>query len=108
MPAYWAEIPDGIKPYTMAVITNAATTGQAMQDATAMTTAAIGVALNKGRQNGIELKIYEKVGIGPGGIEANNPWLQELPDPISKATWDNYVTIPRLNGQRQRHMSKTM
>ncbi|MCB0773067.1 MAG: hypothetical protein KDB93_06810, partial [Flavobacteriales bacterium] len=24
---------------------------------------------------------------------ANNPWLQELPDPITKATWDNFVCI---------------
>lgn len=76
------------------IIENASTTGQAMTNVTPMTTAAIGVALNKGRQNGIELKIYEKVGLGIGGIEANNPWLQELPDPVSKATWDNYVTIP--------------
>ena len=25
------------------------------------------------------------------GKEANNPWLQEMPDPITKATWDNYA-----------------
>ncbi len=39
-----------------------------------------------------ELAIYEKVAIGNGN-QANNPWLQELPDPISKITWDNYVTM---------------
>jgi hypothetical protein len=27
-----------------------------------------------------------------GGL-ANNPWLQELPDPISRVTWDNYLTM---------------
>ncbi|MBN4049612.1 TAT-variant-translocated molybdopterin oxidoreductase [Bacteroidales bacterium AH-315-N07] len=44
----------------------------------------------------LELVLYEKVAIGNGN-EANNPWLQEVPDPISKATWDNYVGIsPRL------------
>jgi MoCo/4Fe-4S cofactor protein with predicted Tat translocation signal len=42
--------------------------------------------------SGIELKLYEKIGVGTGS-QANNPWLQELPDPISKATWDNYVAI---------------
>jgi len=42
----------------------------------------------------LELKLYEKVGIGSGAM-ANNPWLQELPDPISKATWDNYVAVPQ-------------
>ncbi|SHK62723.1 TAT-variant-translocated molybdopterin oxidoreductase [Hymenobacter psychrotolerans] len=43
---------------------------------------------------GTELCIYEKVGVG-NGTEANNPWLQELPDPVSKATWGNYVAVPR-------------
>lgn len=42
----------------------------------------------------IEAAIYESVTLGTGR-EANNPWLLELPDPITKATWDNYVTIPR-------------
>ena len=28
------------------------------------------------------------------GTQANNPWLQEMPDPISKVTWDNYVAVP--------------
>jgi MoCo/4Fe-4S cofactor protein with predicted Tat translocation signal len=39
-----------------------------------------------------ELVIYTKVGIG-NGTYANIPWLQELSDPISKATWDNYLTV---------------
>lgn len=39
-----------------------------------------------------ELVIYTKVGIG-NGTYANVPWLQELSDPISKATWDNYLTV---------------
>ena len=47
------------------------------------------------KPSGVELALYEKVGIGTGGCEANNPWLQELPDPVSKATWGNYVAVPR-------------
>lgn len=39
-----------------------------------------------------ELQLYEKTGIGDG-VHANNPWMQELPDPISKACWDNYLTM---------------
>lgn len=39
-----------------------------------------------------ELAIYVKAAMGDGS-QANNPWLQELPDPITKATWDNYITI---------------
>ncbi len=42
----------------------------------------------------IELVVYEKIGLG-GGQQANNPWLQEFPDPISKACWDNYLTVPQ-------------
>jgi molybdopterin-containing oxidoreductase family iron-sulfur binding subunit len=40
----------------------------------------------------IEIVLYQKLGIG-NGEQANNPWLQELPDPISKVTWDNYITM---------------
>ncbi|MBC5773778.1 TAT-variant-translocated molybdopterin oxidoreductase [Pontibacter sp. KCTC 32443] len=42
----------------------------------------------------IEAVLYEKVAIG-NGTEANNPWLQEMADPITKATWGNYVTMSR-------------
>lgn len=36
------------------------------------------------------------------GRFANNPWLQELPDPITKATWDNYASIsPQLAEKMQ-------
>lgn len=40
----------------------------------------------------IDLYLYEKSAIRNGEL-ANNPWLQELPDPITKVTWDNYLTI---------------
>ncbi len=39
-----------------------------------------------------ELQLYESIALG-SGKHANNPWLQELPDPISKVCWDNYVSI---------------
>ncbi|HEX6893061.1 MAG TPA: 4Fe-4S dicluster domain-containing protein, partial [Chryseolinea sp.] len=41
---------------------------------------------------GFELVIYESSAIG-NGSQANNPLLQELPDPITKAVWDHYVTV---------------
>ena len=37
-----------------------------------------------------QLKLYEKVSIG-NGLNADNPWLQEVPDPLSKVTWENYL-----------------
>ena len=36
--------------------------------------------------------LYPKTGMGDGQ-QANNPWLQEFPDPISRVTWDNYLTV---------------
>ena len=39
-----------------------------------------------------EVELYVKAGMGDGR-HALNPWLQELPDPITKVTWDNYVTM---------------
>jgi len=40
-----------------------------------------------------EVVVYEKISMGKGGAWSNNPWLQEMPDPISKATWDNYACV---------------
>ncbi len=43
-----------------------------------------------GAKNGFALVLYPKVGIRDGS-HAHNPWLQELPDPVTKTVWDNYV-----------------
>ena len=42
--------------------------------------------------NDLSLVLYEKTSIRDGRY-ANNPWLQELPDPITKITWDNYACV---------------
>lgn len=42
--------------------------------------------------SGVEVVFYEKTAIGDGK-GADNPWLQELPDPVSKVTWDNYAVV---------------
>lgn len=42
--------------------------------------------------SGYELTLYPSIALGDGS-QANNPWLQELPDPISKVSWDNYASI---------------
>jgi molybdopterin-containing oxidoreductase family iron-sulfur binding subunit len=46
-----------------------------------------------------ELVLYQKSGPGDGR-HANNPWLQEMPDPISLATWDNYVCLAPADAER--------
>jgi molybdopterin-containing oxidoreductase family iron-sulfur binding subunit len=40
----------------------------------------------------ISLSLYESVALGDGR-SANNAWLQELPDPITSVTWDNYLNV---------------
>ena len=54
---------------------------------------AAAAAISATRKGGkTELVLYQKVSIGTGK-QSSNPWLQELPDPITKATWDNYVMM---------------
>ncbi len=48
---------------------------------------------------GVELVLYSKVGMGDGR-QANNPWLQEFPDPISRVSWDNYVTVSKADAEK--------
>ncbi|WP_298493510.1 TAT-variant-translocated molybdopterin oxidoreductase [uncultured Algibacter sp.] len=45
---------------------------------------------------GLELTLYTKVGMGDGQ-QANNPWLQEFPDPLTRTSWDNYLTISKAD-----------
>lgn len=55
--------------------------------------AATTIAANyKANNTGFEIALYESYGVG-NGSQANNPLLQELPDPITKAVWDHYATI---------------
>ncbi len=41
---------------------------------------------------GFSLVLYPKVSM-MDGRHAYNPWLQELPDPVSKVAWDNYACL---------------
>jgi len=44
------------------------------------------------KSSGMEVSLYTNASVGDG-IQANNPWLQEMPDPITKACWENYFTV---------------
>ncbi|MDT0675077.1 TAT-variant-translocated molybdopterin oxidoreductase [Autumnicola musiva] len=48
--------------------------------------------------NGMELELYTSVAMGDGQ-QANNPWLQEMPDPLTRASWDNYLKISRADAE---------
>ncbi len=39
-----------------------------------------------------EVQLYTKHNIGDG-TQANNPWLQELPDAITRTSWDNFILM---------------
>jgi MoCo/4Fe-4S cofactor protein with predicted Tat translocation signal len=41
----------------------------------------------------LEIAFFETVNVG-GGQYAHNPWLQEMPDPITRTVWGNYLAIP--------------
>ncbi len=49
-----------------------------------------------------ELVLYQNAGMGIGN-QAANPWLQELPDPITKVTWDNYLTMSPADMQERKY-----
>lgn len=44
------------------------------------------------KSSGLEIILYQNVAMA-NGKQAGNPWLLELPDPITRATWDNYAMI---------------
>lgn len=50
--------------------------------------------------SGISLSLYPSIGLYDGR-SANNAWLQELPDPVSKMTWGNYLAISPALAQEQ-------
>jgi len=60
--------------------------------------AAASAALSKTAGADMELTVYVKTGLGDGQ-QANNPWLQELPDPITRTSWDNYLLISRIDAE---------
>lgn len=83
--AFDKALQDGV----MEAVPPAAVAGSYSSAAVAAASAAISAAK---KISGDEIVLYQKVSIGTG-TGATNPWLQELPDTISKATWDNYAMI---------------
>ncbi|AZQ42916.1 TAT-variant-translocated molybdopterin oxidoreductase [Nonlabens ponticola] len=78
-----------------------ATSENASSDAgTSMTASAALSQLNSSsKSSDFELVLYTKTALGDG-TQANNPWLQELPDPITRTTWDNYATVSMQDAER--------
>ncbi len=83
--AFNRALQDGvIAPASTAISAGSFNAGQVGTAASAL------AAAKKGGKK--EVVLYQNVALGSGSHPAN-PWLQELPDPITKATWDNYAMI---------------
>ncbi|CDF77934.1 quinol:cytochrome oxidoredutase, iron-sulfur binding subunit [Formosa agariphila KMM 3901] len=68
--------------------------------------AAVASALvSSANADGLELVLYSKTGMGDGQ-QANNPWLQEFPDPITRTSWDNYLTVSKADAEALGLMNK--
>lgn len=49
----------------------------------------------------LEVSLYETMNMGSGQF-ANNPWLQEMPDTVTRASWNNFISIPvKWNGDNE-------
>ena len=55
--------------------------------------------LSKASSAAMSLVLYTKTAMGDGQ-QANNPWLQELPDPITRVSWDNYLTVAAADAKK--------
>ncbi|RMD71326.1 MAG: 4Fe-4S ferredoxin, partial [Bacteroidetes bacterium] len=49
--------------------------------------------ITKPANSELEIQFVETVNIGNGQY-TDNPWLMELPDPINRCVWDNYLMVP--------------
>ncbi|MGK0327353.1 TAT-variant-translocated molybdopterin oxidoreductase [Polaribacter sp.] len=66
--------------------------GENDQNAPVVMSEVASALVNSIKSSGFELNLYTKTGLGDGK-QANNPWLQEFPDPITRTSWDNYLTM---------------
>lgn len=92
--SYWTNILGGETNWNKAlqdgVVEAAPVVAAGTFNGAALTDAAAKAAASK--SGNVEVVLYQKVSVG-NGSQANNPWLQELPDPVSKVTWDNYAMV---------------
>ena len=77
------EKPDSVTPFLAGGITVAKALGKASNAKTASVS-----------KDNLEVIFYRDAKVDDGRY-SNNGWMQELPDPITKMTWDNAVLISR-------------
>src|SRR5579863_2236558 len=88
---YEKALQDGIIDHVPGTAPAASSTAAYLNAATNVPAAASAISsMKKGGTH--ELILYQQVGMGTGA-QSNNPWLLELPDPITRATWDNFAQV---------------
>ncbi len=74
-------------------------TGPTTFDAAAAARIPAGAAAPPGGGETFTLELYPTVAL-LDGRHAHNPWLQELPDPVTKVVWDNYASLSPRAAER--------
>ena len=85
---------DGI--FVGAIATETEDTTSALEEVEIPSGDAARVLATSVKPSALELTLYTKIGMGDGQ-QANNPWLQEFPDPITRTSWDNYLTVSKFD-----------
>lgn len=49
--------------------------------------------VRKPQNSELEIAFFETVNLGAGQY-ASNPWLMEMPDPVTRCVWGNYLAVP--------------
>lgn len=68
------------------------TTAKSVSYNSASMSEAIAALAAPAEKQGFEVELYQNLSMGNGQY-TNNPWLMEMPDPISKVCWDNFAAI---------------
>lgn len=50
-------------------------------------------SIGKPASSELEISFYESISLGNGQY-ATNPWLQEMPNPVDRTSWGNYLAVP--------------
>lgn len=93
---YWSAKLGGLAGFEKAIQTGVVSPALATLSGAAFNGSAVAAATSAaaGSKKGgkYEVYLYQTIAIGDGQ-GATNPWLQELPDPVTRVTWDNYAMI---------------
>ena len=97
--AHWNESILGSSSWSKALHDGYFSTDSSIKNITADFSGLNTASLRSATSPEMSLVLYTKTGMGDGQ-QANNSWLQEFPDPITRVSWDNYLTISMADANR--------